>query len=514
MESQNHLEIGSIYYDDTRYVILATSLARGEGYKIINYPDAPPETDFPPAYPMYLALFRILFPFSLYALKVANLLLTLIIIILLFYEFRNESSNIAFIIPLVFAFHPMVVLFSTLTLSEPLFLLFLILAFFGIRAYYANESTNIKILLTSSVLIAFAFYTRFVGIALLPAFWLYGGLQRKWKHTLMLSISVLILLTPWMIRNYHMSGYLLLPGQENLWESAIKESTKGSYTQSGAALSNLVIVMKDNASYYVIHAIPNEIFPILGSPKLRQTLARFRLEPVLSILAIVLSGVVLYGIIIHSYENRGKDLIGIFLVVYIFGLLFWPFSDAERFLYPVFPFLLFYFYWGVKSFLVSSGRWIGKVSLNGRAINLLIIVLTIFILLPNIRENISRIWTDPITNYSPRIMEAGEWLNKHTSSESVILAGNPQWLNIYSDRRTTLLNENALCNLENILSNEADYIFIGPDLAWSITPSPSNYSIDCVLPILSSNNQKFTLVFSSTEEALWIYKILPNGGEE
>src|SRR5687767_1623382 len=44
-----------VFLDDGIYVILAKSLATGEGYRYLNIPGAPSATHYPPGYPLLLA---------------------------------------------------------------------------------------------------------------------------------------------------------------------------------------------------------------------------------------------------------------------------------------------------------------------------------------------------------------------------------------------------------------------------------------------------------------------------
>ena len=45
-----------VFHDDAMYVILAKSLATGQGYRYLNLPGAPVATHFPPGYPALLSL--------------------------------------------------------------------------------------------------------------------------------------------------------------------------------------------------------------------------------------------------------------------------------------------------------------------------------------------------------------------------------------------------------------------------------------------------------------------------
>jgi hypothetical protein len=44
-----------VFHDDAIYTLTAKALAEGEGYRLINLPDAPPQTKYPILYPAILA---------------------------------------------------------------------------------------------------------------------------------------------------------------------------------------------------------------------------------------------------------------------------------------------------------------------------------------------------------------------------------------------------------------------------------------------------------------------------
>ena len=66
-----------VFHDDAMYVILARSLATGQGFRYLNLPGAPIASHFPPGYPAVLSLiWRVAprFPANLGALKAFNAL--------------------------------------------------------------------------------------------------------------------------------------------------------------------------------------------------------------------------------------------------------------------------------------------------------------------------------------------------------------------------------------------------------------------------------------------------------
>ena len=70
------IQVGT-FYDDGRYIILAESIATGQGYRLINFPYAPAEEAFPPGWPLLLAPFTHFFPGNYTLLKVLSFLFVL-----------------------------------------------------------------------------------------------------------------------------------------------------------------------------------------------------------------------------------------------------------------------------------------------------------------------------------------------------------------------------------------------------------------------------------------------------
>jgi hypothetical protein len=70
----NALPVG-VAFDDGLYVVLAKSLATGQGYRWLHVPGTPPATHFPPGYPALLALLWAIvpsFPANVLLFKIAN----------------------------------------------------------------------------------------------------------------------------------------------------------------------------------------------------------------------------------------------------------------------------------------------------------------------------------------------------------------------------------------------------------------------------------------------------------
>src|SRR5690242_18227875 len=114
--------------DDGMYVILAKSLATGQGYRWLNLPGAPQATHFPPGYPAVLALLWLVlpaFPANVVLFKLANAVFMAVAAAATFSLARrrlllSDAAAAALTLGATLAI-PMLTL-STIVMSEALFL--------------------------------------------------------------------------------------------------------------------------------------------------------------------------------------------------------------------------------------------------------------------------------------------------------------------------------------------------------------------------------------------------------
>jgi hypothetical protein len=190
------------------------------------------------------------------------------------------------------------------------------------------------------------------------------------------------------------------------------------------------------------------------------------------------------------------------------GILLWPYLEWGRFLYPVLPFLLLYGYFGTSSVLATAVSWPVRSTYRQGVTVCVWSVVAVLVLAPNLFENARRIWLDPMTRYVPRIAPGASWLMEHTPEESVVLSEYPFRLYLYSGRQTVQLHHHTTCSLQQIANADADYVFVGPAQGWTLSPSPTSYASDCLLPLLLREDQEFRLAFALPEKSLWVFEVL------
>ncbi|HNB41331.1 MAG TPA: hypothetical protein PLG52_07510, partial [Anaerolineales bacterium] len=194
----NSLQIGTSY-DDAKYIILAESLASGEGYQLINFPRPQIERNFPPGWPLVLAPFTLVFPKNYDALKVVSLALWLLSILLVYKLFSKRlSSPFLEILTALVALNPLLVGTSITLMSETAYLFFSLLALVvfdkadgkswgwlilaTLLAFYTQQVRTIGMSLTISLLVILLLSKRFKEIAMVATLFIGGFAFQSWLN--------------------------------------------------------------------------------------------------------------------------------------------------------------------------------------------------------------------------------------------------------------------------------------------------------------------------------------------
>ncbi|MCD6219249.1 hypothetical protein J7K43_02560, partial [Candidatus Calescamantes bacterium] len=185
------LSLNSLFYtggDNAHYLILAKSLSEGKGYRNINMPSSPPETSYPPLFPLILSPLVKLFGFSPLPAKI----LVTILGLSTFWIFRKifpPTPLFLHLIPWIIILNPLILEYSGVILSEIPYLLFSLLCIYFVK----RDNWNI-----ATVFLILSLFTRLIGISLLCAFVIYGAWKKK--LTPLQWIIPILLLSLWTLR--------------------------------------------------------------------------------------------------------------------------------------------------------------------------------------------------------------------------------------------------------------------------------------------------------------------------
>jgi hypothetical protein len=191
------------FHDDAVYAMTAKALAEGDGYRLINFPGAPPQTKYPILYPALLALLwhsAATLEARLAVMQVATLLAAALAIAgayLYVVRFRYVARAPAFAAGVLCASAPNLLYYATQTLSEMPFMLALVASLWATDAYVRAERSDACRGLLTGVAAGLPFLCRSAG-AVIPLVAVVVSVRARRPVRWMLVGSALVVV-PWLV---------------------------------------------------------------------------------------------------------------------------------------------------------------------------------------------------------------------------------------------------------------------------------------------------------------------------
>jgi hypothetical protein len=311
-----------VVHDDAMYVILARSLASGQGYRYLNLPGAPHATHFPPGYPALLAAVSWIapaFPASVVVFKALNAVFLAVAAVLVarFAAARAMGRMWALALGATTGVSVPLLVLGSMVMSEPLFLALLLALLPALESLAERPGSARRALLLGAALAACTL-VRSHGIVLLPAVLLVLGARRRWREAGLVAVAAMGCLLPWQLWSAANSGQLPAPLLGNY-------DTYASWWLRGLRVEGAGMVPETLA-----RTVPEtlEMLGILFSP-MRASIARTATVALLAVLA----GTGAWA----AWRRIPVTLL--FLAGYGVIVLVWPFNPS-RFVWGVWPLLL------------------------------------------------------------------------------------------------------------------------------------------------------------------------------
>jgi hypothetical protein len=335
----DNLPVG-VMHDDGMYVILAKSLATGQGYRWLNIPGAPAATHYPPGFPAVLAVLWKLFPdfpANVIAFKTLNALLLGGVgsaIVIFAQRLLGASARVAVITAIAGCLSiPMLVL-STVVMSETLFLALLVPTLLYADTLLRRDE-DLKSAATLGALCGAVMLVRTHGIALLAGVVVAFLIARRFRSAGISAAVGIAIVLPW-----------------QLWQAAhrgvVAEAMRGDYESYGAWLAQGAGAHPAEFFVRTIAATTRELFAVVAATT-TAGLPTFALRFAVCIAAL---GLVFAG----AFALRRKAPATMwFLAAYMAIVVLWPFTPG-RFLWGIWPIVVLLFAFGVQSLNASSLR--------------------------------------------------------------------------------------------------------------------------------------------------------------
>ena len=454
-----------VSYDAAVYLILARSLAQGRGY--IDHFLSSPKVNLlnPPGYPSILSLSIRVFGDNLLVLRIFTILvmaLSLFILTKILAKYLNKKEIIW--VFLLFSLNRYTMGFVNTINSECVYFLFS----WATILYFSHQQNIIspKKLIYGALLIISAFYMRVIGISLYLSFIAYLWLNKKYRQVFLILVMGLLMF-PWLVTLFSkQTGY-----GHFLW-------VKDTYTPSLSVLRAWEIPWRlfSNLKYYSGKVVGDLVFfPYLGELTFGSQF--FAAKIVLSLLFSLLFFKGFYS----SIKNK-ISLLEIYIFVYFLLILFWPYH-SERFLLPIFPFLLTYL-------LISLRK------IRFRILSALIVLIPLIVA---IAANYELVKFSLNKNQcgQPCFAESYSWVEKNTPKEAIIMSEDPAGLYFNTQRRGVFfeLNPDPVKSFIKIKEQRINYLLLRGQSILAINGKKISAVERYIKPLIEKYPSRISLVY-------------------
>jgi len=478
-----------VSHDDAEYIVLAESFATGRPYRLVNFPDAPLESVWPPGYP----LFFLTLPWRLldgdpYLLRLANVAIAILVIVLGYLLLKQTiATELALGGVVLLALNPTFVGLATINMSDIAFTGMCIASLYALTRWQKTDSKTWYLFAT--LLLAVAILTRYQGIAVLIAVALYLVLQRKPRHAAVLVIGVCVLLLPFVLFVTQETGN----DTSSFLAVQIASRSITSYAQN-AALS----------FYSYWKAIPLVVVPLLG-PSVEGFLASVQLAWLVPVLHSVLIAVILMGFLLLSLR---QPLIGLAVGCYVL-LIFLMTNhrggqlvvfDEPRYAVPVLLFL----YTSLLLGTMAIARYLFGEKHAQIATRVTLILLLAVLVVRNIQQS--------QVTFSVADLSAGAtWVQANTSKDAVFMTPDPIPRYIHLRRHTVDYPENEETFWREVRESNVTHIMIAPPLRVdnqaNVLQQPDHRVTDVILPIIAQSPDCFVAALQDPVGRVEVFQV-------
>lgn len=435
--------------DDGWYLVLAKSLAVGEGYQLINSPSPGILPIYPPLFPLLISIvWRIwpVFPQNIYLLKsvsIAAMLISGWLVYVHFVRDRGAGRGFGLALGMATVTLPAFVFTATSTVMSECFYTCLQMAAVVAIERAGREpgswrlaSHRLGYALAAGALAAGSFLTRSVGVVVIGAGILYLIKSRLFASAAAFTLGAMVLAGPWLIwqqthmptaeqqaeqNSYIVRGY----GAQLAEDEVVTESPSGYLDRT---YYNLSFFIEHNVGAVLIDSWFRSGEPAVGT-------GRTVTKAYVSLLLFLIS---LIGFV---PALRMKVTSGDLVFMLTIGLsIVWVFFSA-RLMFPVAPWLFYYFGVGVRA-IVRSMRFSRRRSPQldwGWAAGAVWLVAAInsfgnldYILRHHGLVGERPIWVRSFEEHEKTL----QWVDRNLPKDAVLTSSNPSMLYLYTGRKT------------------------------------------------------------------------------
>lgn len=453
-----------LYNESVYNVLWGTAFIQGKGFLDETQPLPAPTAVEAPLYPLILAPMLGIFPYSLTVTKILSLLFGCCALLLMYFLLQQRVQEwVAISITALFAVSPMTLLFATEALPEFLFVCVVLFVFYRATNFFENITSQ-KTRLLLLILVSLSPLLHIGGYALVCSAFLILFYENRKYDAVTVLLTTIVFVGVLYVRN------LSLP------QASVPIGLSFFEHRFTSGDTPLVVELwkraLHNGSAYLLHGaglllVAPPMHLLLDPSMLTQTLASF-FHKNSHYLLLIFAPILIIGLIEDWKSTIGKLRI-LFAITYSSIVLFAPSYDI-RYIFPLFPFLLFF---------MAVGFYQLHNTLQKKQIVLsLVIVLLLLVLVPNalataelVRSNIlytsnpdtlqiRKTSYESFTYYSTPWKRVGEWFTTNVPEGAIVVTPSKELALFASHVKILLLQRTVpVPQFESaIRKHQADYI--------------------------------------------------------
>lgn len=473
--------------DNVQYLSLAKNISKGLGYTVVKPFESVPASHYPPGYSAFLAFFMVLGINNLIFFKVLNGLFWFLSLAGLYYLVRKATNNIALAFSgiLLSLFSPNILHFSSIVMSEMLFLASSVLFFVSVYKY-SDTNPGKKFYKSpwfylSIVAVGISYYLRTVGAALIFALLIFHIFRKEWLQTIASFAGVVLLLLPWSVRNSLMgieSRYFGTIMTVNPWRPEL-----GSISTPGEMFDKMLI----NFDETVIKGFRELLFPFLN----------IEYETPSTMTAII-AGLLVVAVVF--YGAWYLKVIRWPLIAYLLGqiglFMLWHGGNGSRYVVPVASIIFVCFYTGIYGLI----RLVLKTENNGtKYLPYAFVIMLVFMMPPF--KLYAKFAKEPFLPAYQNYFDIALEMNKQVPGNTICCCRKPELFMYFADKvyavnykYTTDTNE----LISDLIDKKVDYVVL-EQLGFGST---GRY----LFPAINANMDLFYLVWQLPEPDTYLLK--------
>ena len=427
--------------DDSTYILISRAFAEKGFFGYLFSPAYASSALYNFLLPLLLAPFSAIAPEGYLWMKLISILSSVLAVIALNIFLKGSiSDRYRKAILLLFAFNPWIVEYSVLILTEMPFIAASLCATAYAKKYDEfGKNVDLIILVVSA---ASAICLRPFGLAFIPAIALYLGMRKKYKELAIAAAALIVMLLPVLYSARIIFSALLR-------ESVVRQDVF-SASYKGSSLAGLIYRAGYNLTVYIGNYLPDLLIrPVVSGicPRLADGSINAGFIPKF-ILGVTLFLVMARGFMKTAFARI--QLYHLYIIFYI-ALLLPVNAYVARYLLPLLPFLLFFFF--VEP---PHRRWREYAPAVSFAALFLISVIGVTAEAFNAR-------TGNIPPEEKSFIECNDWVKANTPGAAVILSRKPTYTRLYTGRTSIgyFCSEDPDVQLEFIKKCKPEYVIVG-----------------------------------------------------